>query len=139
MADHNIPVLTEQEIPKWNTPERRAILDLVWTDRRLGQCCTDITVVAAAVEGGSAGCLKVLGRREKKKHARYKGPGLFAFVVDARGRWGREAHAMVQAAVGHLPPKARATAIKDCRRRVSRALHFATAEQLMSAAGVGAD
>ncbi len=135
MVDNGVPALTEQEVPKFNTPDRKAGLDIAYTDRRLGPMTADVSLIRSSLEGGAKRCLKALERREKSKHVRYSGPGLFAFVLDVRGRWGREAYAMVQSVVSHLDPSLRAAAIKDCRRRVSRALHFATAEQLMSAAG----
>ncbi len=130
----NVSCMTEQEMPKWHRPEEKARLDVVYTDARLGEVCVDVSLVNAVTEGGAKRCLKALERREKSKHVRYPGAGLFAFVLDVRGRWGREAHAFVQSVVGTMDPLKRADAIKDCRRRVSRALHLATAEQLMSAA-----
>ena len=76
----------------------------------------------------------VLERRERAKHTRYPGPGLFAFVLDVRGRWGKEAHSFCQAALAVLPREQRPDALARCRRLVSRALQMAVADQLLTAA-----
>ena len=124
----------EQEIPKWHKPEEKARLDIAYTDTRLGEVCVDVSLVNSVVSGAARRAMTALERREKMKHARYPGAGLFAFVLDVRGRWGKEAHAFVQSVAGTLDKRLRAEAIRSCRRRVSRALQIATAEQVMSAA-----
>ncbi len=134
ITDRGIQAQREQDIPKWHTPQEKTRLDISYTGGRLGNVCVDVSVVAASSNLSPKQSIKALERREKIKHARYQGPGLFAFVLDARGRWGKEANAFMQSVVGSLPAAERAEAVKECRRRVSRTLQFATAEQLLSAA-----
>ena len=67
------------------------------------------------------------------KHLRYPGRGLYPFVLDVRGKWGREAHALVQAMVGSLPKEKRADAVRSCRRAIAVALQTGVANQIHSA------
>ena len=55
------------------------------------------------------------------------------FVLDVRGKWGREAHAFVQAMVGGLPKEKRADAGRSCRRAVAVALQTGVANQIHAA------
>ena len=96
----------EQDIPHWDTASERARLDIVLSDPRLGEVCIDVSVVTTVTHGAGRGALRGIERRERKKHLRYPGRGLFPFVLDVRGRWGREAHVLVQAMVGCLPQEA---------------------------------
>ena len=91
----------------------------------------DVLVVTSEFTGATRRAMAAAERREKAKHVRYPGPGLYA---DVRGKWGREAHAFVQSAVGALPKDERATAIRVCRRQVSVALQTGLAEQMLTAA-----
>ena len=77
--------------------------------------------------------LRGIERREKRKHLRYPGRGLYPFVVDVRGKWGREARALVQAMAGSLPRGKRADAIITCRRRIAVALQTGVANQIHTA------
>ena len=124
----------EQEMPKWNTPQESARLDIVCTDARLGEVAVDVSLVNTVFPGANHRAGHAIERRERMKHGRYPGPGLFPFVLDIRGRWGREAHAFVQSMVGSLDKKDRATAMRDCRSAISRALQTLAAEQLLTAA-----
>ena len=54
-------------------------------------------------------------------------------MLDVRGKWGREAHALVQAMVGSLPKEKRADAIRSCRRAIAVALQTGVANQIHSA------
>ena len=63
-------------------------------------------------------------RREKSKHTRYPGLGLYPFVLDTRGKWGREAQAMVQALTIDMDPEERRKALQCCRYTVARALQL---------------
>ena len=54
-------------------------------------------------------------------------------MLDVRGKWGREAHALVQAMVGCLPKDKRADAVRSCRRAIAVALQTGVANQIHSA------
>ena len=54
-------------------------------------------------------------------------------MLDVRGKWGREAHALVQAMVGSLPKEKRADAVRSCRRAIAVALQTGVANQIHSA------
>ncbi|MDA8583817.1 hypothetical protein N9L68_06270, partial [bacterium] len=123
----------EQEVPRWNTSAERARLDIVLSDARLGQVCIDVSVVATDTSEAGRGVLRGVERRERRKHIRYPGRGLYPFVLDIRGKWGKEAHALVQAMVGGLPRDKRADAIRSCRRRIAVALQTGIANQIHSA------
>ena len=123
----------EQEVPRWNTSAERARLDIVLSDARLGQVCIDVSVVATDTSEAGRGVLRGIERRERRKHIRYPGRGLYPFVLDVRGKWGKEAHALVQAMVGGLPRDKRADAIRSCRRRIAVALQTGIANQIHSA------
>ena len=125
---------TEQEVPRWNTPEQHARLDITLTDPRAGEVCVDVSLVNSVVAGAPRRPVLALECRERAKHVRYPGPGLFAFVLDVRGRWGKEAHSFCQSVLAVLPKEQRADAMVRCRRLVSRALQMAVAEQLLMAA-----
>ena len=78
--------------------------------------------------------MRATERREKQKHQRWPGAGLYPFVLDVRGRWGKEARAFMMATVGNLPKDERTEAVKRCRRMVPVALQTRVAEQLLTAA-----
>ena len=88
----------------------------------------DVSVVTSVFPGATQRAFAAVERREKMKHSRYPGTGLYAFCLDVRGRWGREAHAFVQSMAGSLSKEERAAAMKCCRKRVSEALQTALAE-----------
>ena len=123
----------EQEIPHWHTEQERARLDIVLSDPRLGEVCIDVSVVTTETTGAGRGVLRGIERRERMKHLRYPGRGLYPFVLDIRGKWGKEAHALVQAMVGSLPKERRADAVRSCRRAVAVALQTGVANQIHSA------
>ena len=54
-------------------------------------------------------------------------------MLDVRGKWGREAHALVQAMVGRLPKEKRAGAVRSCSRAIAVALQTGVANQIHSA------
>ena len=54
-------------------------------------------------------------------------------VVDIRGKWGREAHAFVQAMVGGLPKEKRDESVRGCRREVAVAVQTGIANQIHAA------
>lgn len=92
-----------------------------------------MSVVAAVTSDACRGVLRGIERRERQKHLRYPGRWLYPFVVDVRGKWGREAHALVQAMAGSWPKDKRADAIITCRRRVAVALQTGIANQIHTA------
>ena len=55
------------------------------------------------------------------------------FVLDVRGKWGREAHGFVQAMVGGLPKEKRSEAVGSGRRAVAVALQTGVADQIHAA------
>ena len=132
-----IRAVREQEMPKWNKPgQEKAVLDIVYHDQHAGQVCVDVSVVDAVFPGATWRAGLALERREKAKHARYPGQGLYAFVVDTRGKWGREAHALVQSLVGRLEKAERVEMIRACRKFVAHALQTCVAEQLLVASSL---
>ena len=107
---------------------------MVFGDQRLGDVFVDVSVVSTVLAEAATRPTIGLDRRERAKHQRYPGRGLYPFVLDVRGRWGREARALVQALVSVLPTEERPDAIRACRRAVSNALQIGVAEQLLTAA-----
>jgi len=142
LQDLGISVNKEQRMPKWDKPGKIAILDIAYFDRNLQQVCVDVSVIDGA-EGSKTTRPQgtkakfAIPRREKVKHVRYPGDGLFPFVVDTRGRWGSEAKAWAAAAVRHLPQEERSRQIRKLRVSVSLAVQHAVAEQILSASKRG--
>ena len=123
----------EQAIPRWNTETERAIMDIVYIDN-IGREISIDTAVIDGAEGGSRAPAKfALQRMEKKKHRRYAGAGLYPFVIDCRGKWGREALAWATIACSQLPQDEKAKMMRRLRVMVSVAVQQATAEQVLSA------
>ena len=98
-----------------------------------GEVCIDASVVTTVTSGAGRGVLRGIQRRGRMKHLRYPGRGLYPFVLDVRGKWGREAHALVQAMVGCLPKDKRADAVRSCRRAIAVALQTGVANEIHSA------
>ena len=124
----------EQRVPKWDTREEEARLDVALLDPALGELFIDISLTDSVFPGASTRAIHGIARRERKKHKRYPGQGLVPFVLDVRGRWGKEAKNFVQAVVGTLPKESRVEALQHCRRLVAHALQSAVATQLLTAA-----
>ena len=118
-------------MPKWSTSEEQERLDIVCTDPRRGKPCVDVSCTDSVFSGATKRVLRSAARRERQKHRRYPGRGMSPFVMDTRGRWGREAHAFVQTIAATLPHEQRAEAIRECRRWVAVPLQTAVAEQIM--------
>ena len=117
---------TERHIPYWVRPDKDAILDVVYVHKRLGEgVCVDVTVVDSAFAGAPTSAAKALPRREREQHRRYPGKGIFAFVLDTRGRWGREAQIWARSVVADLPEADRKSAVRRLRMIVGRALLLA--------------
>ena len=119
-------------MPDWDTPRERAVLDVAYMDSVRGPWFLDVAVLAAHSHRGVPAQTR-LERHERKKHVRYPGPHLIPFVVDVRGRWGKEAQAWARAMILRLPSEDRALAMQELRWRISRALQIAVAEQCLRA------
>ena len=132
LRSQGIGANTEQAVPDWHTVREQAILDVAYFDSRHGERFLDVAVLAAHTHKGLAAQIR-LERHERKKHTRYPGARLIPFVLDVRGRWGKEACAWARAMVRRLPKIDRAPTLQDLRWRVSPALQLAVAEQCLRA------
>jgi len=121
----------EQNVPEWDTPEERAVLDLVYRNPTGVIEYLDVSVIAAATRT-SASAAQLLARREQKKHKRYPGENLIPFVVDIRGKWGREAIAWSKGMLRPLMPEERAEAAHRLRWEVAKAVSMAVGEQVLT-------
>lgn len=128
-----LPVAREQAVPRWHREGEQAILDLVYRDPRLGDMCVDVSIVDSAYIGAPRSAPMALQRREVAKHRRYPGHGLVPFVMDTRGRWGREAVAWVQNVTSGFPDAERLEAVRQCRIQLGRALQLTVADQVLEA------
>ncbi len=125
---------TEQAVPKWDKPDKKAILDVAYTNHQGHETFVDTSIVAAAPMGPEA--VKALQRRESSKHTRYPGPGLVPFAIDVRGRWGKEAQAWARATARHFFGEEAVDKLHELRYAVSQALQVGTAEQFLRSMGV---
>jgi len=125
---------TEQEIPEWNQPDARAVLDIVYRDGASGRVCMDVSITdGAELARRGRPWRHVLERRERRKHRRYPGPGLRPFVIDVGGRWGREALAWLRQVLRRVPKDERGEAARNCRAGVAAALQTQCAVQFCTA------
>ena len=133
----------EQEVPHWERTNRRgekerAYLDVVYTESGGAKVHIDTTVtdLASLAERGGAAWKHGLARREQTKHLRYPGPTLVPFVLDVRGRWGREATAWFKGFLRkHVAEEDRSEKAKLGRWMVAEALQNACATQVTTAMG----
>ena len=132
LKSQGIGVNTEQAVPAWHTVREQAILDVAYIDSQHGERFLDVAVLAAHTHKGLAAQIRI-ERHERKKHLRYPGARLIPFVLDVRGRWGKEACAWARTIVRRLPKRERAAVLQDLRWRVSNALQLAVAEQCLRA------
>ena len=130
LSDLEFKCKKEQLIPKWNTEATQAILDIVYTDRRGKEIAIDISVVDGA--DGKAPAKYAITRRERLKHRRYPGSELVPFVIDCRGRWGKEALDYVTFICKDMVEEERYAQVRKTRTLVSHALQKAVAEQILS-------
>ena len=133
MQSLKLPVAREQAVPRWHRDGEQAILDIVYRDARLGDACVDVSIVDAAYNGAPRSAPMALQRREVAKHRRYPGPGLVPFVMDTRGRWGREAVAWVQSVTSCLPDAESHEAVRQCRLQLGRVLQLTVTDQILEA------
>ena len=134
-----VPVLRGQAVPAWGRPDDRAILDLAVPDRDGTMRYVDISVVdptsrndalqrRRASQAGSG-----IRDRERRKHARYPGDALDAFVIGGCGRLGMEAQTFLRVQVQHLEPAERMAEMTSIRQTLSVVLQRAKAELMLSA------
>ena len=109
-----------------------AILDIVFIDRRGKQLSIDVAIVDGA--DGRAPAKHAITRREREKHRRYPGSDMIPFVLDCRGRWGKEALDFVTYMCKDLPEDGLLLQVRKIRSLVSFALQKSVAEQIISAA-----
>ena len=133
LQEYGFSAQKEQRVIHWCTAEREARLD-VTVSAQNRSIHLDVSCVDSAQELASSGSQHAIGRRERAKHTRYPGPALTAFVLDTRGAWGREARAFLHNMLRHMSEDTRGAARLRCRQLVSRALHSATADQMLSSA-----
>ena len=114
LRKHGVNALTEQHVPKWDTPTERAILDVTYVDPQEGLTCVDVSVVATSAED-AVGAGLLLARRERSKHIRYAREGLSPFVIDARGRWGVEAQSWARGVLRQKDARERGSAMAELR------------------------
>jgi hypothetical protein len=130
--DLGLKTKKEQLMPKWNTEDAQAVLDIVFIDRRGKQLSIDVSIVDGA--DGRAPAKHAITRREREKHRRYPGSDMIPFVLDCRGRWGKEALDFVTYMCKDLPEDERLLQVRKIRSLVSFALQKSVAEQIISAA-----
>ena len=123
----------EQDIPRWKKDDERAILDIVYTDENGRQVCVDVACIDGAEGGARNPAGFAIQRREKEKHRRYQGAGLYPVFIDARGRWGREALAWAALAANNLESEEKSEMIRKLRVMVSVTVQQHVAEQVLSA------
>jgi len=131
MTAHGFAARKEQCVPAWDTDKKRAILDVACRTPDGQNEFVDVSVVAAATRTGVSAA-QLLSRREKHKHVRYPGEHLIPFVMDIRGKWGREAIAWAKGLIRPLGPVERAEAAWRLRWAVAKALHIAVGEQVLT-------
>ena len=125
----------EQNVPKWDrtsaTGPDRAVLDVAYQDPHNGETVyLDVSVVAGQVSAADGQDRAIL-RRERAKHTRYPGAGLIPFVMDIRGKWGREAAAWARGLARTCGISEAGTQLQALRYRVSTVLQRAAAEQIL--------
>jgi len=134
LASIGVKADTEQEIPEWNQPDARAVLDIAYRDGASGRVCMDVSITdGAELARRGRPWRHVLERRERRKHRRYPGPGLRPFVIDVGGRWGREALAWLRQVLRRVPKDERGEAARNCRAGVAAALQTQCAVQFCTA------
>jgi hypothetical protein len=132
-----VPNKLEQEAPKWNTEDERAILDIAYHDKNGKDIYIDVSCVEGAEGGSRTPAAFAIQRRERAKHARYNGPDMYPFVLDCRGRWGREAINWANLVLKDSEAIAKAEHIRALRVAISTTLQRAVAEQILCATAKG--
>ena len=141
------PVLTEQFVPRWdrvvNGGEEieRARLDVVFHNQNAQRTYIDVSIPSAfstcpellrarAARDGAAAA-----RAEDGKRLRYPGPDLVPFVVEALGRPGADAIALLRACAPEQPEE-RSQALGSAWQALSATLQTQNAELLLAAEAI---
>ena len=112
---------------------------MVYVEQAFGIVAVDVSVtdISTPAVGDGQAWRYLIARRERRKHARYPGPELVPFVVDVRGRWGREAEAWLKRTAKRYAGEEGVKAqMRTCRYAVGTALQVSCAEQLACASGL---
>ena len=142
----NQQTATEQYVPKWDrwransqgvAQLERARLDVVFQGLT-GPVYIDVAIVEAGVGSPHAQRLRskndgeAAAREEDDKRKRYPGPDLVPFVLEAGGRLGEAAEALIRS-VAPKDPVERAVAIASAKRALSTLLQLGNAEVVIGA------
>ena len=131
---------TEQFVPAWDRARadgsvEAARLDVVFTDPAAGVSCVDAVVTDAALGADTpAGQSRAVrdgaaaAAAEERKHRRYPGPALTAFALEALGRAGAEAQALLRTWA-----RGDAAVLAAARQSLAATLQRGTAEAFRSA------
>ena len=80
---------------------------------------------------GASPAAFAIPRRERAKHLRYPGAHLYPFVVDCRGKWGKEANTWMRLILRDRPKHGHGELVRSLRVAVSVALQNAVANSLI--------
>jgi hypothetical protein len=141
---------TEQFVPKWDRVIRvdgadnieRARLDVVFTNHHGQRVYLDVVVPTAGTtnpEMARARAKKdgaAAARAADGKRVRYPGPDLVPFAVEALGRPGRDAAAILRS-LAPADPEQRSVVLGSAWQGLSVALQVENAELLLAAVGGG--
>ena len=130
MREVGIPVSTEQQVPTWNKPNERAVLDIAYYDAQGRERYLDLAVIAPH-NGRSLPPAVRLERHERTKHRRYPGPALVPIVIDVRGAWGPEARAWLKTIRPQLPVDDKPAAIATLQWRLAASIQSAVADAVL--------
>ena len=140
-------VLREQFVPAWDRVRRvrgqdiveRARLDVVFLDHHGRRCFVDIVIPTAAstcpevIRARASKNGAAAARSEDAKRLRYPGPNLVPFAVEALGRPGSSALALMRS-LAPPDPEERSVALGSAWQSLATTLQSANAELLLSAA-----
>ena len=130
LKDMGLHPWREQAVPAWDTPKKKAILDIAYCDPRMGVRYIDIAITAANVHADVPPDIRIQ-RHERFKRRRYPGPPLIPFVIDIRGAWGKEAIAWIKDLKPFLNTEDKNAAIASLRWRLSASLQSAVADAII--------
>ena len=134
-------VATEQLVPAWDRlrPDgtlEAARLDVAFTDAVTGVTYADVVITDASLGAGTAAGRSRAARdgaaaaaAEARKHRRYPGPALVAFALEAQGRAGKEAQALLRTWAAGDP-----ATLTAARQSLAAALQRGNAEAYRTAA-----
>ena len=144
IAEHSgQTVATEQYVPRWDRRKQdgtleRARLDVVFQDHNGQTVYVDVSVPAASTTCPATARTRMArdgaaaARMEDSKRLRYPGPTLVPFVVEALGRPGSDAVALLRS-FAPTDPEERSKVLGCAWQSLSVLLQTENAELLMSA------